>query len=82
MEKKTYLVEDIPHAQRKKRRYKPVNATDKIKRCCVLAKDDPEDVENQKNRSIFDYREDAENLSRTPRYVGKMSNVTIYKIFV
>ncbi|KAH8251984.1 hypothetical protein KR026_009035, partial [Drosophila bipectinata] len=58
-----YLVEDIPHAQRKQRHYKSVYASDKMKRWCELPEDDQDDDEDWKDDAFYDSREDAENLS-------------------
>ncbi|KAH8307517.1 hypothetical protein KR059_001458 [Drosophila kikkawai] len=46
-----YLVEDIPHAQRKQRHYKSVYSSDKMKRWCELPPDEPDEDDGEDDES-------------------------------
>jgi transposase InsO family protein len=55
-----YLVEDLPHSQRKQRHYTSVYSFDKMKRWCELPPDDPDEDDDQEDEFNPDFREDAQ----------------------
>ncbi|XP_043062900.1 uncharacterized protein LOC122319558 [Drosophila yakuba] len=44
-----YLVEDLPHAQRKQRHYKSVYSSDKMKRWCEIPPDEPDEDDEEED---------------------------------
>ncbi|XP_070854026.1 uncharacterized protein [Drosophila suzukii] len=61
-----YLVEDIPHAQRKQRHYKSVYSSDKMKRWCELPPEEPDEDDDFEDDPPHESCEDAEICQERP----------------
>ncbi|KAH8260685.1 hypothetical protein KR044_000353 [Drosophila immigrans] len=61
-----YLIEDLPHAQRKQRHYKSVYSSDKMKRWCELPADEPDEDEDLEYEPTPESCEDASICQERP----------------
>ncbi|XP_060665450.1 uncharacterized protein LOC132797715 [Drosophila nasuta] len=64
--KDRYLVEDIPHAQRKQRPYKSIYSSDKMKHWCQLPPNESDDEEHNGGITAIDSCEDAAICQERP----------------